>query len=216
MAGSNLSGLLRLGILGSLVMLCGDMLMLGRPVSGAQFSELGLDSMTLIADWRLLLGGLLGIPSAFLLWRAFGFNLQLLPSSDMAIFSSRAYRTMSVLAGLYHLLVPVPWLVQRSDGVQIRDPAIVLSTMEHLLSGLLLSAALALGLAGLVLIWLLLQGMSGLPRWLILLVPGVPMIAVSAADWIPAPLGGFIAPAWMNLGLLAFFTGLLVTSRRCY
>lgn len=199
------------GIIGAIITGISDVILLGRPVSAHSFFVLGTESMADIVDWRITAGvfigvftlpfQILGLSSIYYSIKNSGKVLKsiILSSFAHAMFLSVAFHMgyAFIASGwkLYHRLGP-----GNAIAVEIRDRFILYWTI-------LLSIMMTEILIGSILyVSIILRKKTMYPNWMVLFNP----IFIFAVIFlliiiIPAPLGGYIAPAYLNISMLAFF-----------
>ncbi|MHB1485248.1 MAG: DUF6796 family protein [Saccharofermentanales bacterium] len=201
------------GIAGAVVTGISDMILLGRPVSALLFFKLGTESMAEIENWRITAGvfigvitlpfQLLGLSSVF-----YGIRKNALKVSGiimLAVFAHALF--LSVAFHMGYAFIASGWKLYYQLGAsnpiaaEIRDR---FDTYWVILLAIMFTEIL---IGSVIFIFKIMRNKSLYPKWMALFNPiSVFGIIFLLIILIPAPLGGFIAPAYLNLSMLAFIS----------
>ncbi len=211
--------LVMIGILGVLVTTLSDFFLLGRPVSGAMFFKLSTESMVEIAHWRITFGTILGVI-------ALPFEvLGLAPLYYGLKLSGRILPIAVVIADAHALLMGVAFHMSYAfmgSGWKLYynqsfDPEIaegLLDQYEGYWKLLLIIVLVDLLTATILFSIIILKRKSQFPRWMVIINPLISVLLVlPVVYFLPAPVGGYIAPAVLNIATLIFIIVTLMLYR---
>ncbi|MGL5929449.1 MAG: DUF6796 family protein [Dermatophilaceae bacterium] len=213
------------GVAGAVLTGIGDVLMLGRMVSGADFAE-GVGVAPIFADaevvasfWngvdvgtgRVWWGALIGVVGIGVLER-YGLSTLVgdLRSAVLRTVGRAAVTVFAVFGVAVHFAFGPLLLGYRQAAVAgaatwsrtaapLADATdlVMLGGVASLGALAVVSAALAVGLF---------RDRAPLPRWTALATPIVLVVAaLLVAGRLPSPVGGLVYPAWISAGMLVFF-----------
>ncbi len=204
--------LLLSGILGSLLMFVGDMLLYYAPVSGADFNSIA--TMSARPMNMLIAGGMITpIAVIFSIIGGYTFYLIFRPVNKiLAKILFILFAMMFIIAGAYHA-------VFANYGIAGRIPEPWQSEQLALLRSYLKSIYYAMFLLGIIwtilLFYLVIFKRSIYPIWLLLITPTLLILLRHfIKDYVPYPLGTIIYGGWMNLSFLLFFLAGFLYFRR--
>ncbi|MEM6912391.1 MAG: DUF6796 family protein [Pseudomonadota bacterium] len=211
-------GLLVIGAAGSLIVAISDMIMVGQFISGRDAATSGLDILIGKTQAQLRLGAFLGLPG-FLFQMAGFCSLLLLAKKGRgwaAIGIAVLFGLTLMVGSAWHMLyLPLGSTINQTDLPQETAEALQSVQIQHLVLAfqgwryLFIASSTAL-------VALLLTRSTQLPWWLALLSPYLLMIGARyTAGLLPAPIGGLLFVATVNVGLMIFFiTAASVVLRR--
>ena len=186
-----------------------DNLLLGAPISGAEYYRVYPTTMAQVSFERLLWGNTLGLVILSLELCGLWLLHQVLRRSDERL-SWIVLLTLgfSVIAGIaFHVVSAF-----LGTGYQVHEQldSEVTSEMVHQLETyrgtLFRFAQIALGLGAVSFTAHVLIRPTPFPKWIAIVNPLVLIVLVRfVAGLIPAPLGGYIAPGYFNVAMLLFF-----------
>lgn len=213
------------GALGAFLMAVGDVILLGRPISGPAFfaTEMGRGNMVYLPQWRLALGSTLGVVVVPLQIVGFWQVLEALKPAGrwrswpvflimahMLIVGGAVHSTfMFVGTGLkaHHSLV-------EASGTGLPE---MLAYFFSYQTVLYLIAGVELIVASSWFVVAVLSGKTAYPRWMAVLNPFILVALTTLLGMaMPAPVGGYLAPTQFNSGILLFFvisTAVLLQNR---
>ncbi|MGL5851334.1 MAG: DUF6796 family protein [Phycicoccus sp.] len=219
------------GVAGAVVTGVGDVLILGRPVSGADFAD-GVGAAPAFADaratasfWngvdvgtdRVWWGALIGVIGIGVLER---HGLATLVGSvrprALRQLGQAAVTLFAVFGVAVHFAFGPLLLGYRQAAAAGGDTwSRTAAPLADATGLVLLGGGVSLGALAVVSIVLAVGAFRDrvpMPRWAALATPVVLVVAaLLVADLLPAPVGGLVYPAWISVGLLLFF--MLVASR---
>lgn len=205
--------ILKLGLVGIasvLITIISDFILIGKPSAAYDFLFNGTESMWDISTLRITVGAYVGIV-------ALPFQLLgLIPVYYMLKSSGKALSIITIIPYAHALLMGVAFhisyafigsgwkLHHRPDATQITTELMqqydlywtilmVIMTAEILLCSVIFTVVVA-------------KGKTLYPRWMAIFSPvSVVAITLPIVFLIPYPIGGYIAPACLNISTLVFF-----------
>ena len=191
------------GIIGSLLMFIGDMLLYFEPVSGLDYNSIA--KMSTMPIDRLIAGGLIGpIASIFYLIGGYIFYIVFRPVNKvLASILFACFAIMFILAGSYHAMFPNFGFIGRlPEALQSQQLLFI-----HTYLGLIYTVIYIFGIFWtLLLFYLVIFKKSLYPIWMLLFTPTLlVLLSQSLKDYIPYPLGAIIYGGWINLCFMLFF-----------
>ncbi len=195
------------GLLGSLLMLTGDMLFYGSWLSGRDFSS--FHEMSLKPVTQLVIAGSIGPIAGIFYALGMGVFYLILQSAGkrLAAVAAGLLAATMLIGGAYHAVFTTFGFAAR-----VADPATraALTSQIYSLYGLLSGFTYVTGIPGTALVFLLaLRKRTLFPRWLLVFMPTLLSLGSQVFhDWllmIPAPLGGVIRGGWINGSFVLFF-----------
>lgn len=209
------------GIIGAIITGISDVILLGRPVSALSFFTLGTESMADIDEWRIAAGVFIGIftlPFQVLGLVSVYFGIRnagkFLSFIVLSVFTHAMF--ISVAFHMGYAFIASGWKLYYRLGAENAIAAEIRDRFDFYWI-LMLSIMLAEMLIGSMLfVFIILRKKSLYSNWMVLLNP----IFIFALMFlciiiIPAPIGGFIAPAYLNLSMLTFIIlSTLITIRK--
>ena len=197
-----------IGIAGALGMAAGDILLLGQPVSGSEYNISSFGALEHISSFDAAIGATVGLVSAFFICFGFWYLKKLFEPVNskqaMALFialSSMMFFGAAFHAGCYFLSVPGLWVDPHYPNP---IPVYVLNEFKNQLE-----FWSYLGVPGFVVGTILFFKLAldkRFPTWFKfcnpLIVTGLFLVVLY---YIPAPYGGYIRPAFINLGTATVF-----------
>ena len=204
--------LLLSGIVGSLLMFLGDMLLYYEPVSGLDYNSVA--RMGTMPIKRLIAGGLIGLfASIFYIIGGYFFYLIFNSANKiLAKFLFVSFAIMFVFAGSFHAMFPYLGFVGRLPESLQSQQLIFIKTYLNLIKTLMNVC----GIFGtLILFYLVIFKKSLYPKWMLLLTPILLILMAGfVKDYIPYPFGAIVYGGWMNLCFMLFFIVCLIHFRK--
>jgi hypothetical protein len=199
-----------LGLVAALGMGASDLLMLGRPVSGQEFVQLGIGNLALVPEGRLIAGAVLGVICSTLYVPGFWHVVQATaPAGQRLAFVMFCLLCATTAFGAaFHAAhgfvgIGLQAVGSMPDGVSARG---VTAPFEALMNWLSSLGALVLLGGSIFFVLLVATGCSQYPRWFAVCSPFVLVLGFAGMGWLaPAPVGGYLWPVCFNLGMLVFF-----------
>ena len=204
--------LLLSGIVGSLLMFLGDMLLYYEPVSGLDYDSTA--RMGTMPIERLIAGGLIGL-FASIFYIIAGYFFYIIFNSANKILAKLLFvnfAIMFVFVGSYHAMFPYLGFVGRlQESFQSEQLAFIRTYLD-----LILTLMFVFGIIWtLILFYLVIFKKSLYPKWMLLLTPILLILMAGfVKDYIPYPFGAIVYGGWMNLCFMLFFIVCLIHFRK--
>jgi hypothetical protein len=204
-----------LGILGSLLMFSGDMLLYFAPVSGLEYDSIA--RMGTMPIGRLIAGGLMGpIASVFSIIGGYLFYMIFRSVNKIiAIILFISFAILFIFAGTYHALFPNFGFIGRlPESLQTQQLLFIKTYKESLYTVIFICGTFWT----LLLFYLVFFKKTIYPKWMLLFTPTLLiMLSQPLKNYIPYPLGAIIYGGWINLCFMLFFIVCFLNySRRKY
>jgi hypothetical protein len=191
------------GILGSLLMFSGDMMLYFEPVSGLEYNSIA--RMGTMPIERLIAGGLMG-PFASIFSIIGGYLFYMIFRSvnkTIAIILFICFAIFFIFGGTYHALFPNFGFVGRlPESLQTQQLLFIKTYKESLYTVIFICGTFWT----LLLFYLILFKKTIYPKWMLLFTPTLLiMVSQPLKNYIPYPLGAVIYGGWINLCFMLFF-----------
>lgn len=198
------------GVLGVLLTLVSDFILIGRPVSSYSFFKLGTESMAAFPQWRITIGTFLGI--LVIPMQLAG----LLPMYYSLKFAGKVKALIVVLINAHTLILAVAfhvsyafiasgWKLYYEIGAGDAIALKLLKRFNYYWKILIIIMTIELLFSSIFYAVIILRGKTLYPKWMALFSPifvlGYTYLIIL---FIPHPVGGFVAPAFLNLATLIF------------
>lgn len=199
------------GITGVLVTVISDLILLGRPVNADMFFRLGTESMAGMAQWRITFGTFLGV---FVLPLQIAglipFYVGLKPAGKLMPAVVTVMNAHAVMMGVaFHVsyaYIGSGWKLFYGLGSGNTAASGMIKSFDFYWRILVLTMLAEISLASAYYVFAILKRKTLFPKWMALLNPLVVFIVMYPLIYfIPAPVGGYIAPGYLNLSTMAFF-----------
>jgi hypothetical protein len=191
------------GILGSLMMFTGDMLLYYEPVSGRDYDSISV--MSTMPIERLIAGGILG-PMASIFSLIGGYIFYIVFRSVNKVLAKILFISFAILfivAGSYHAVFANYGIIGRLPESLQSQPLLLLRTYLESIYNLIFICGT---LGTLILFYLVIFKKSMYPIWMLLFTPTLLLLLSQyLKDYIPYPLGAIIYGGWINLCFMLFF-----------
>lgn len=208
---------LKISILAIILTIVSDFILIGKPNSSYSFFKLGTESMALIPMWRITLGTFLGIiviPFQGLGLIAVYYSLRnggkikalitvltIFHASCMAVAFHMSY---AYIAGGWHLLYQA--------GRQSFYILEMINRFDYYWTLLLVLIGIEISVSSGIFSWMIIKKETLYPRWMAIFNPGFTLIYTYLIIFLmPYPIGGYLAPAFLNISTLIFMTLSLLT-----
>jgi len=199
-----------IGIMGVLLTIISDLILLGRPDSAYSFFKMGTESMVDIAQWRITLGTFLGVivlPLQLLGLIPVYYGLK--PSGKvmpliMVITVAHAL-IMGVAFHISYAFIGSGWKFHITDAGN-KIAAEMIKQFDFYWKALVIIMILEIVFSSVIYVLIVRKGNTLFPKWMAVLNPFCVVILTLFFIFIlPAPVGGFVAPACLNISTMVFF-----------
>jgi hypothetical protein len=200
-----------LGMLSVLITIISDFLLLGKPDSAVNFFIIGTETMWDIDPWRITLGTFIGV-------FALPFQLLgLLPLYFALKPAGRILPIITVIGNAHALLIGVAfhmsyayigrgWALYHQNDISKEISSKMMDSFSFYWLTLLVIMSLEILLSSLVYIILVIKRKTLFPKWMAIFSQIVIiLITFTVLLAFPYPIGGYIAPASINVATLIFF-----------
>jgi len=198
-------------MLSVLITIISDFLLLGKPDSAVNFFIIGTETMWDIDPWRITLGTFIGV-------FALPFQLLgLLPLYFALKPAGRILPIITVIGNAHALLIGVAfhmsyayigrgWALYHQNDISKEISSKMMDSFSFYWLTLLVIMSLEILLSSLVYIILVIKRKTLFPKWMAIFSQIVIiLITFTVLLAFPYPIGGYIAPASINVATLIFF-----------
>ena len=180
-----------IGIAGAIGMAISDVILLSAPGAGWESDMSSFSSLAHVSQLRFTIGPLIGLVCSFFICFGFWYMLMFISLTSVMFFGG-AFHAGYYFAGHAQYIGDVTLYKAFISQLEI------ISYLS--IPGLLLGTGIYVYLTGFV--------PNGFPRWLkfanLLVIQG---LVLGAFIILPAPIGGYIKPTFVNVASLIFFLG---------
>ncbi|NQT78756.1 MAG: hypothetical protein HQ565_13675 [Bacteroidetes bacterium] len=191
------------GILGSLLMFTGDMLLYYDLVSGLDYDSIA--TMGKMPVERLIAGGLIGpIAAVFSIMGGYLFYLVFRPVNRiLARMLFACFAVMFVVAGSYHAVFASYGFIGRlPEPFQVEQLSFLRTYLKSIYALIFVCGTIWT----LLLFYLVIFTKTLYPRWMLLFTPTLLLLlSPYLKDYIPYPFGAIIYGGWINLSFMVYF-----------
>lgn len=200
------------GIIAVILTITCDFVLIGRPNSTYSFLKLGTESMHGLSQWRIFLGTFLGIivlplQIAGLIPVYYGLRSAGKIKSLIAVI---IIGHAAVIASAFHIsyaFIASGWKLYHTIGSENIAALEMISSFDLYWKTTIIIMAVDIILSSILYILLIMSKNTLYPKWMALLNPAsIFLYTFIMILPIPNPIGGFVAPAFLNLSTLVFFT----------
>lgn len=208
-----------LGITSVLITIISDFILIGKANSAYDFLLLGTESMWDISTIRIAIGAFIGV--VVLPFQLLG----LIPAYFALKPAGKVLPVIMVIVNAHTLLMGVAFHISyafigsgwtlhyKQDAALITSDLMELYDRYWMVLAVIMTAELLF--ASIIYSIIILKGKSLFPRWMAVFSPlAIVLIVLPLIFLLPYPVGGFIAPACLNISTLIFFLLTLVVGYR--
>ena len=207
--------ILMIGLLGAVLMFCGDMLLYYSPkdftykASDSQKEKMKaiIDVMKKEPAWRVILGGMIGPIAAFLYCVGF-YHIVLITNDTYKVVAIGAFLFSCfgiIVGGAYHS--HWPYLGLLGDEKYSEALEMIMQYFQKLT--VILYVAEAIGFV--LLLGLIITGNTVLPVWLFIFSPGILFLLVPVVNRLPKGLRVIVAGGWTNLISVIYYIAVIIS-----
>lgn len=201
---------LKISILAVILTIVSDFILLGRPSSSYSFFKLGTESMALIPMWRITLGTFLGIMviplQGFGLIAVYyslknGGKIKAL-TAVLTIFHASS---MAVAFHMSYAYIASGWQLFYQAGKSNLLITQLLNRFNYFWTLLLIIIAIEIAIGSAIYSWMIIKKNTLYPKWMALYNPAFTLMYTYLIILLmPYPIGGYLAPAFLNISTLIF------------
>ena len=200
-----------IGITGVLLTIISDFILIGRPSSAYSFLKLSTESMADIAQWRITVGAFLGV--IILPFQTLG----LIPLYHGLKPAGRIMPLIVVITIAHALIIGVAfhisyafigtgWKLYYEADFGNKVASEIVTRFDFYWKILVIIMLLELLFSSIIYVVIIMKGSTLYPKWMAILNPLCVSIFLFPFVFIlPSPIGGFIAPAYLNITTLVFY-----------
>lgn len=200
-----------IGIIGALITIISDFILVGRPTNAYSFLRDGTESMAGLAQWRITIGTFLGVVVLpFQIGGLIVVYYGLKPAGKLISLVVVAIAAHALMMGVaFHAayaFIGSGWKLYYETGLNNINIAELINKFDFYwkIIIIIMFGELALSSVGFVLI--ILTRKTLFPKWMAVLNPFCVYVFMFPLIFVlPAPAGGYIASAYLNLSTVVFF-----------
>jgi hypothetical protein len=201
------------GIIGVLITIISDLILLGRPNNAVSFLQVGMgtESMAHLAQWRITLGAFMGVVVLpFQIAGLISVFYGLKPSGKVmplvAVITTGHALIMGVAFHISYAFIGSGWKLNYATGLENEISSGLVKQFNFYWKILIIIMLTEILFSSIVYVSLILAGKTLYPKWMAILNPLCVLLFMFPIVFIlPAPIGGFIAPAYINISTMVFF-----------
>jgi hypothetical protein len=199
------------GIISVLLTIISDLILTGRPNSAYSFLKLGTKSMADIAQWRITAGAFIGvIVLPFQIAGLISVYHGLKPSGRvMPLIVVIAYAHTLIMGVAFHTsyaFIGSGWKLYNETGSGNKITSEIVKRFDFYWKVIVVIMLTELLFSSIMYALIIITGKTLYPRWMAILNPLCILLFLFPFIFIlPAPVGGFIAPAYLNISTMVFF-----------
>ena len=208
---------LKISILAIILTIISDFILIGKPNSSYSFFKLGTESMAFIPMWRITLGTFLGIiviPLQGLGLIAVYYSLRN-AGKIKALITVLAIFHASSMAVAFHMsyaYIASGWHLLNQVGKSNLYIIEMLNKFNYFWTMILIIIAIEIIVSSGIFSWMIIKKDTLYPKWMAIFNPGFTLVYTYLIILLmPYPIGGYLAPAFLNISTLIFMTLSLLT-----
>ena len=200
------------GIIGVLLTILSDLILLGRPNSAYSFLILGTESMADLAQWRITAGTFIGVIALpFQIAGLISVYYGLKPSGRvmplMVVITNAHAIIMGVAFHMSYAFIGSGWKLYYEMGPGNKITSEIVKRFDSYWKIIVIIMLTELLFSSIIYVFLIMKGNSLYPKWMAILNPLCVLICLFPVLLsLPAPIGGFIAPAYLNITTMVFLS----------
>lgn len=201
-----------IGIIGVLITIISDFILLGKPSNAYLFFKLGTETMADIAQWRITLGTFLGVialPFQILGLVPLYFGLKpagrVMPLITVIMIAH--ILLMGVAFHMSYAYIGSAWKLEYITHTGNQIITQLVNRFNNYWKLLIIIILIEIIVSSIIYVLMVLKGNTLFPKWMALLNPICIVFYIFPFILaLPAPIGGYIAPAILNLSTLVFIS----------
>jgi len=212
---------LKMSILAIILTIISDFILIGKPNSSYSFFKLGTESMALIPMWRITLGTFLGIiviPLQGLGLIAVYYCLKN-GGKVKALITVLTIFHASSMAVAFHMsyaYIASGWQLVNQVGKSNLYIKEMMNKFNYFWTIILIIIGMEIVVSSGIFSWMVAKEDTLYPKWMAIFNPGFTLVYTYLIILLmPYPIGGYLAPAFLNISTLIFMTlSLTVISKK--
>jgi len=199
------------GILAVSITIISDFILIGKPGSGDLFFKLGTESMAEIAQWRITVGAFLGVVALpFQVMGLLPIYYGLKPAGRVipliVVITNAHALLMGVAFHIAYAFIGSSWRLYYKSEPGNKITSEMVNRFDSYWKILIIIIFIEILFSSILYVMLILKGNTRYPKWMALLNQLCIAIVILPFIYIlPAPIGGYIAPACLNISTMVFF-----------
>ena len=200
------------GILAVLLTIVSDLILIGKPTSAYSFLKLGTESMADIAQWRITVGTFIGVivlPFQILgLIPVYHGSKPLGRVVPLIVVITNAHALiMGVAFHISYVYIGSVWKAYYESGLENKVTFEIIKRFDFYWKLIIIIILIELLFSSIIYVLAIMSGRTLYPKWMAILNPLCVLIFVFPIIFIlPAPIGGFLASAYVNISTMVFFS----------
>ena len=200
------------GLIAVLVTMISDFILLGRPSNAYGFFNLGTETMTDIAQGRITAGVFIGVFALpFQIAGLISVYHGLKPSGKVmpliVVITNAHALTMGVAFHMSYAYIASGWKLFDKAGSGNSIAAEMIKRFDFYWKMIILIMLTEILFSSIIYSLLILKGNTLYPKWMAILNPlCVTLLMLPVLLLLPAPVGGFIAPAYLNISTMVYLS----------
>lgn len=201
-----------IGIAGVILTIISDLILLGKPGNAFSFFKMGTESLADIAQWRITLGAFIGaVALPFQIAGIISIYHGLKPSGRImpliAVIADAHALIMGVAFHISYAFIGSVWKQHYGAGHANQITSDILKTFDFYWRVILIIAIAELIVSSVIFVFLVLTGKTLYPKQMAALSPvSIFLLMYPLIIIIPAPLGGYVAPTYLNASTMVFIS----------
>lgn len=203
---------LKISILAVILTIVSDFILLGRPDSSYSFFKLGTESMALIPAWRITIGTFLGIiviplQGSGLVAVYYSLRNGGKIKALIAVLTIFHASSMAVAFHMSYAYIASGWQLYYQAGKSNFLIKQLLDRFNYFWTLLLIIIAAEITLGSALYLWMVIKRNTLYPKWMAVFNPAFTLVYTYFIILLmPYPIGGYLAPAFLNISTLVFMT----------
>lgn len=200
------------GIAGVILTIISDFILIGRPNSSNSFLKLGTESMAYLPSWRITVGTFMGIiVLPFQIAGLISIYYGLKPSGRVmpliAVITAAHALMMGVAFHISYAYIGTGWKLFHKAGPGNEITSEIVEKFDFYWKIIVFIMMFELLVSSIIFVLLIISGKTRYPKWMAVFNPLCVSLVIFPVIYIlPAPIGGFIGPAYLNISTLVFMS----------
>ena len=200
------------GIAGVILTIISDFILIGRPDSSNSFLKLGTESMAYLPSWRITVGAFMGIiVLPFQIAGLISIYYGLKPSGRVmpliAVITAAHALMMGVAFHISYAYIGTGWKLFHKAGPGNGITSEIVEKFDFYWKIIVFIMMFELLFSSIIFVLQIISGKTRYPKWMAVFNPLCVSLVIFPVIYIlPAPIGGFIGPAYLNISTLVFMS----------
>ena len=200
------------GLTGVLFTILSDLILLGRPDSAYSFLKLGTESMAYIPQWRITTGVFIGVVMLpFQIAGLIPLYYGLKPAGKVLPLITMMMNAHTLIMGVaFHMsyaYIASGWKLYYETGTGHKIASEMIKRFDYYWKIILIIMFTELLISSIIYLWIVMKGNTLFPKWMAIVNPiCVILFMLPLILTLPAPIGGFTAPASLNISTMVYLS----------